>query len=443
MRYLKTMIPVLIALVFLITPIAGAAEEEVVYNFVGTKSYDVWVHSDGRMQSAPYDNDYGKAMHEMVDTIAIPENVLEKYEITRVEFTSLNQASQQEYNNFGTYYGWDHERYSGYFFEYANDERYKINISKSGLSADKTAINTVHSGRIAENLNILQLVTLDIMDRDNREKYNIQPYDFNPAGLTYGGRYFSCWGVKVYGIPKGEKPDLSVKIDHSGLPKNTKGGETYTSKVTYSLSDSVDYEVTARLGLEHNGYPITSVNGKQITLQPGESKTFDFTFTGVEGKNSILLARVWPHAPTTEDSDWSNNRDEVEIPTEVKNDLAADLDYREVTVLPGKTVTLRGTIINNGNTDQSTNYIWRIGGKTYGPTNITVPAGGKKNVSITYTAPSYPTALEYYLEVNPNRNRPNNESTWSNNRTDANDIEVLDIPSSGGGGGGRGPILVD
>lgn len=243
------------------------------------------------------------------------------------------------------------------------------------------------------------------------------------------------------GVMEPVKPDLSVRIDRTSLPNNTKGGQIYTARVTYTLANDVDYKATARLGLEHNGHEVSSVHGQVVEFQPGESKTFTFSFTGVANTNSTLLARVWPVSPA-EDKNWSNNRDEVVIPTEAKIDLAADLEWRDISVLPGKTVTLKGILINKGNTEQSTNYIWRIGDKTYGATNITLPAGARRSISINYKVPDYPTMIEYYLEVNPNRNRPSGESTWANNRTDTNDIEVKAEPS-GTPGHGVGPILVD
>lgn len=107
-------------------------------------------------------------------------------------------------------------------------------------------------------------------------------------------------------------PDISVRL--SNLPGETQGGQKHQGRVTVKHEGNVDFAVTVKLGLTHNGYTISGVDGQMITLQPGESKSFDFTFTGITNTESTLEAKVWPVDPVSDDANWANNSYKVLIP---------------------------------------------------------------------------------------------------------------------------------
>lgn len=210
-------------------------------------------------------------------------------------------------------------------------------------------------------------------------------------------------------------PDAYVKaimVDD----KETEAGKTYKAKVTYGLKAQYKGNTPCKLGLTHNTYGIAPIDGQKLELSPGEEKTFEFTFTGQEGKNSVLEAKIWPE---TGDKDWSNNSKELIVPCKQgEADLSAKIAYDRNIVDSGSSVNIYGIAKNHSDHEITTKVVFRVNGGLKKAATITIPA--QKFIKTTYklSVPAKtPTGQKYYaeFEVNPDRNQPSNEKSWENN----------------------------
>lgn len=117
-------------------------------------------------------------------------------------------------------------------------------------------------------------------------------------------------------------PDLYVKSLNPGTSE-TEPGMKYNGVVTFGLKDYSE-PVQAKLELTHNDYGVSGVNNELYTFNPGEEKTFDFSFTG-QDKDSVLVAKIRPVEIST-DADWSNNSKQVTVPAAVRcTDISVNL----------------------------------------------------------------------------------------------------------------------
>ncbi|WP_427916573.1 Athe_2463 domain-containing protein, partial [Thermincola ferriacetica] len=142
--------------------------------------------------------------------------------------------------------------------------------------------------------------------------------DGKPADMTDN--------VKKVPIKVAPPPDLCVKELklHTVL---TEPGQVYTGTVIYALKPGYREKVTAKLGLTHNGYSISSTEGKKldqsiVVFDPQKPETmiqtFSFKFTGLAlGHNSEIVAKIWPQEPTLKDINWQNNTRRVLIKSHV------------------------------------------------------------------------------------------------------------------------------
>ncbi|MBU7008890.1 hypothetical protein Ga0451573_003853, partial [Peptococcaceae bacterium DYL19] len=126
--------------------------------------------------------------------------------------------------------------------------------------------------------------------------------------LYYEGPEGNRFGDNVVTVPITVKklPDNFVQELNPGTAE-TETGREYTGTVSYGLYGTFDSPVKAKLGLTHNGWPVSTVDGTEITFNPGEIKSFPFTIHGQAG-DSTLEAKIWPLEPTAKDINWNNNK---------------------------------------------------------------------------------------------------------------------------------------
>ena len=105
-------------------------------------------------------------------------------------------------------------------------------------------------------------------------------------------------------------PDMYVSVLDPGATE-VYPGQAYTGHVTFGLAKDYPSPVKGTLTLTNNGSPIPGVDGQVVEFQPGEEKSYGFTFTGADGGNK-LVAKIHPINPP-DDKDWSNNSKEVTV----------------------------------------------------------------------------------------------------------------------------------
>ena len=128
-------------------------------------------------------------------------------------------------------------------------------------------------------------------------------------GILHVGENTYADNKKVVTV-KPQLPDLHVKALDPGTTQ-TDQGQRYTGSVTFGCKPDYKNPVTAKLILTHNDFPVSEVNGKTITLEPGGEQSFSFNFTGA-GKDSVLKARIEPTG--IDDAYWPDNEKTVTVP---------------------------------------------------------------------------------------------------------------------------------
>ncbi|MCG8538873.1 MAG: hypothetical protein MJA82_02900 [Clostridia bacterium] len=221
-----------------------------------------------------------------------------------------------------------------------------------------------------------------------------------------------------------ETPDLYVKSIEPSTTV-TEPGKTYNATVTYGLKDYTE-TVKAKLGLTHNGYSVSGIDGQEIKFQPWEEKTLEFTFTGQKDKSSIIEAKIWP-VSLTDDKNWNNNSKKVIMPLKEKIDLSVKMAYAPEFIDYGEKNSLEADIRSNSKNNIETKVIWRVNGKIVKKYTVTIRPNKTLSNGIDYTPPSSAKDGDTYtisVEVNPDHNQPANESTWSNNKSQTK-VEVF------------------
>ncbi|WP_427916572.1 Athe_2463 domain-containing protein, partial [Thermincola ferriacetica] len=112
-------------------------------------------------------------------------------------------------------------------------------------------------------------------------------------------------------------PDAYVANINPGTAL-TEPGREYHGTVTYGLKANFPGPVEVKLGLTHNGWPVSGIHERTVALKPGETITLPFTWHGQKmGQNSLIEAKIWPQEPTLKDINWQNNTRRVLIKSHV------------------------------------------------------------------------------------------------------------------------------
>ncbi|CCO08858.1 Athe_2463 domain-containing protein [Desulforamulus hydrothermalis] len=180
-----------------------------------------------------------------------------------------------------------------------------------------------------------------------------------PTKYTFGmGRLFhmkngNIWYLTIPLTPLAltADPDFSVTLEVEKF-RDTKPGDKVTSTVTYKLNQDHPRAERAWLRLHHQvgntEYPVKlqplnpadapNSNG-YVTFQPGESKTYKYTFT-VQSTSKKIIARINP-VDSANDKDWNNNRDEADIFSGYDVGITVVSQYgKDISIERGKTDTL-------------------------------------------------------------------------------------------------------
>lgn len=313
---MKRRISLIILLSFLISliPLPALAEgEQLIHQEIMVSYFDIWKGNNW------IDTDYdgrpdrpGERKNPSFKYQA-PSEILEKYEITRVEI--IRPVNEQNYNEAG-----------GRLYDFNGkglDSPMDWAEFDSFYHAYQAAINGV-SAKLVDGQKGEAEVTWDIYLKDNPENSALDLKDANIRNFlglneerfsqySEGWRWFMTGILRWYGIPKTAGPDLYVDSIDPGTSQ-TEPGKTYRGTVVFVLKENYDKPVKAKLELTHNGNPVPEVNGKIVTFNPGETKEYTFSFTGIDGTDSVIVARIVPIEPDT-DVDMSNNEKKVIIPS--------------------------------------------------------------------------------------------------------------------------------
>lgn len=251
-----------------------------------------------------------------------------------------------------------------------------------------------------------------------------------PTKYTWGmGRMWhqksdgSIWYLTIPMAPLGliADPDFSVTLEVEKF-QNVKPGDKVTSTVIYKLNQDHPQAERAWLRLHHqvgtSEYPVKlePVNPADapdgngyVTFQPGESKTYRYTFT-VQSSSKKIIARINP-VDSANDKDWNNNRDEAVILS--KDNLWVEiLDYTKEAQVGG-TASVRARIHNERGELLTSRLVWKVNGVIMKDIPNYDIIGTLEN-SLTFTMPK--DAAVVTVEINPDRNKPADETSYEDNK---------------------------
>lgn len=205
-------------------------------------------------------------------------------------------------------------------------------------------------------------------------------------------------------VPIKLPPDLSVKTITSST-KTTDAGEHYVGHVSYSLDAAYDKPVKAEIELTHNSFPIANIHKQMIMLNPGETKSFDFNFTGQYG-NSTIEAKIRPKEPTEQDANWANNTKKLIIPRDFTDIAVVNLS-QTVPIRVGTTTLATVTFKNLGTQPETFVARYSADNKLVKSETITLPKGGTVQKGFNWDAPNQAKNVELKVEADPNHTDSN------------------------------------
>jgi len=312
-RLLTCLLLALAAVLLLSLAVQAAGEkgqEQIVYQEVIASYFDVWKGDDWQDTDSDGKPDKPGERKEVSFTYTAPGELLKSYTLTRVEIMEpvdkklYEEAGGRKYLPDGTPGKMEWPVFDGWYNFFAADIK--------GASAELTDA-AEGKAEVTWDIVLEELAKKEAVNLKNSAVRDFLGLDSGNLWTTMneGWRWYMPGVLRWYGVPK-TAPDLYVADIDPGT-EETHPGETYNASVTFGLKDTIDTPAEAKLELTHNGYPVGAVHGKVVTFNPGEEKTFDFTFTGVEGKDSVLTAKILPVDPDT-DIDMSNNEMTVTVP---------------------------------------------------------------------------------------------------------------------------------
>ncbi|WP_027365833.1 hypothetical protein [Desulfotruncus alcoholivorax] len=426
---LKKLINWLIAAVIIMAVPAGAAfalpgeQEQMIKQEVIVGYFDIW-KGDSWLDT---NNDGTPDAPGQTGKLTKPFNYsaadkLNEWQITRVEVTypfgadEYTTAGGRQYGPDGKPAQMDWEKFKKNYLKYL-PQNLTAQIADQNLPAGTASVQwglDLPSNPIYN--------ALDIKDLKNRQYIGYEPA--NIGSMVEGWRWYLPAIITWYGIPKDQEqplPDFSVTLGRHEF-KNMNPGDIVTLTATYKLNENHPQPEKAKLGAFHvvgAEYPVElepldpkdalDSNGV-IEFQPGETKQYKITVT-VQNRNSVVQAKVWP-ADASNDADWSNNRDEAQI--KLNQNLWVELvGGTELETREGNSINVTATIHNDSGSMVVTRLVWMLDGKVIRDIkNYDVIS--QENNSVTVDAGVGLHAVT--VEVNPDRDKPANESTYDDNK---------------------------
>lgn len=280
--------------------------------------------------------------------------------------------------------------------------------------------------------------------RDNRQwqeyVHILQP----PTKYTFGmGRLFhmkngQIWYLTIPLTPliMTEEPNLVAVEINTGLQQGQKAkpGQKLTGKFTVKNESEQDFNGIP-VGVWHQNTPVKLFDpiGRQVDgytdLKAGEVKEFYFDYTVEE--NSTLKGAI-DHEPETEntvsESNENDNVLEVKVPLVQDNLWVEIIDYTKEAQVGG-TATVRARIHNERGELLTSRLVWKVNGVIMKDIPNYDIIGTLEN-SLTFTMPK--DAAVVTVEINPDRNRPADETSYEDNKATCtvNPIAVAIPPDS-------------
>lgn len=401
-------------LILLFPTLALGTEEKIIDQTVTVPFFDIWKHTNGTWQDTDGDgNPDVKGQKDKVTKLSytLDNSLLQKYTVTKVEVTP--DIDVNTYNLAGK---WNSKDWEGFKPDYYNYRAIPLKTSIFSKDLTKGTATVQFLFDLAPDKNAIDRKSVRF-EGDNNQAID---------AAAEGWRWYLPAIITWYGIPKEQSapdlPDAYVK-EIKTTARETEPGKVYTATVTYGLKGPYEGKMPCKIGLTHNGYSITPIDGQKLNLGAWEEKTYEFTFTGQQGKDSVLEAKIWPDAG---DKDWSNNNKQLIVPQKAEYDLEAYLEFVSE-VESGTTEKLVGWLYNKSDVPVVSKGVWRVNGKIVKTiNNVTIPANKGIKTTYDFSIPAGTKTGKTYqveIEVNPDRNQPAQEKTWSNNK-DSGTIEA-------------------
>jgi hypothetical protein len=113
-------------------------------------------------------------------------------------------------------------------------------------------------------------------------------------------------------------PDFAVTSLISGINRAEPGGN-YMGTVSFKLKDTISTPTEAQIFLKHNNNSL-SLNNKIIVFQPGETKTYNYSWIGQ--RSNTIAAEIWPTQPAglskeQRDAYPPDNKKQITVPTKL------------------------------------------------------------------------------------------------------------------------------
>lgn len=300
MRRFINVILIAMQVILLAIPYSGVAfasssnnTEKIIYQQIGTASWDIWKHSDGTWQATGKPGDAKTHTWEYT----IPENKLKGYTLTKIEVSDNPFSSEDEYKAAGGKYDFKgklmpYRDFIDNVLKYAPDGNnpfsQKIN---QDLSSGKA---TVKWSFVLNPLEGMSRRALDLKDPKNRDLVNLPASQL--ANAAEGWRWYLPVLIKWYGIPKATH-DIKVSIvPYKTTWKIAGSSETIKATITVKRKDNIPGNIPVKVTMNGPG-------GKKIqtlTLAPGAYKQYTYSFVAGPGTYTIS-AEAWPS-----DSSWTD-----------------------------------------------------------------------------------------------------------------------------------------
>lgn len=234
----------------------------------------------------------------------------------------------------------------------------------------------------------------------------------------------------------------AVSID-SGIPEGQKAqkGKTYKGSAVFKYDENGSFaEAYLPVGVfygnkylrltDENGneYPMATFSGSTFyglgPVKEGESKKVYFNWTAVESGTLTASANInrLPLKNVFDENTLVDNEVSTEVAVEEPPASIVDIRVNYVQtpdyIFTGETVDFEAQVSSNVDYAINTQVVWRVNGRVVKTQNITIKPGKGYHPWLSYTLPTDARDGAIHtveLEVNPNRNSPSSEKSWSNN----------------------------
>lgn len=247
---------------------------------------------------------------------------------------------------------------------------------------------------------------------------------------------------------KQEDPDFIVDKIEAGAT-STKPGSKHSGKIHIRRAADAVEPMNTTIALTIANGTITSSKDIPVSqLKAGKSRVvpFDWQAGGDKSKGVTIAAEINPQKlgpARLQEKTYANNSASVGVPmAEGTVDLSIKTAAWAQALYIGETYTFSVRVFNTSDKPISTDIVWKFAGKQVRKGSITVPAKGNVIDRVNLTMPKIKedAKAKLEIEVNPSRNKPSNEVTYTNNKL-VDEILCLG-PDGGESMGASDPYLV-